>query len=854
MSTMKFDIRRSLALALALAGLLSMASCGGGSRTAPPPKPPEPTVPPEPPEPPEPPVPTVPPIDPNLPLGAAITCNLEAADCNLPPEPPAPPPPSGTLPTADDFAAHPEYSGGEVPEGFANWALAAVNAADAYARIVEQTQSVTAPGDGVTVGVIDTGIDLGHWEFDPARVTEASAGTAYEDGSLFSHGTAVASVVAARRDPNNVPDNLRGFNFHGIAWGVRLKMFPIRLGRGGSAPYTPVDLSLLDDSGSSILYRTALSEGLDMLSLSFGVKGLIEQYGEPALRTHLRDTIAVLAQQGKAEKTLIVRSAGNAHGAECTPGSAAACVGGRVDATSPGVMAGLPLRIEELRPHMVAVVATQRNGMLANFSNRCGIAAKWCIAAPGHRIRAAYFGPDPTTDEPGVRGYMRTSGTSFSAPYVAGGLAVMKHYFRNQMRNSDLLTRLYRTATVTPDPVAPGGQCPAHLDTDGDRSRCELSSTHGWGLMNLDAATRPQGVMSVALDNSLSGRRVASSSTFIRGGPALGNALATALRGSKLAVFDDLDAPFWIGLDGLWEAAAPAGIQARLSRFLAPRAESHWRDGVRTVAAPGVAAGLVELPWGAKRLRLGLNHAGGEQERFSGHAGLFPMSDGGLSLTVDSGAFQASAFTAGSGFGRTEAAARGFATGVVTDWRPAESPLGVRFGFLRESDSALGTTASGAFGDLAAGVTFGGIGFSTHVGRWRLSADGEVGVTRPETRRGLVRGISRIFTSAFSLAVERPLEDGGRFQLSLSQPLRVERGRARFNIPTGRTLAGAVTRDTVAASLSPSGRQTDLAGEWSLPVTGGGEVRLRTTLSFEPGHETSRAPEIMLLTGYRLSF
>lgn len=801
-------------------------------------------------------------------------------------------PPGGTPSPPEDLAKHREYRNNfanhreyrpEIPNSDVGyrWGLAAVRAADAYARIAQREGPSVAPGAGVTVGVMDTGIDEGHWEFHPksgpSLVSEEileGDGDATDPTGMWSHGTLVASVIVAQRDgrPRDTPPSRdriddaasppapsggASHDFHGVAWGARLKMYALTLG-SDDGPYMPVDVAGLGTNDYAAWFNRAFDDGVDVLNLSWGFSGLIEHYGETELRRNHQAVIEALAQARRPEKTLVVVAAGNSNGRECEPGTAGCRQDEsgkyRIHAHSPELLPGLPLRIAELRSHMVAVAATRQGGELASFSNPCGMAARWCMAAPGEKILTAlYRPPSELGASDSHRDYGLSSGTSFAAPYVTGGLAVLQHYFRNQMTHTQILTRLYRTATVDPDPVAPGGQCPAHLDADGDRSRCELSSTHGWGLMNLDAATRPVGGAGVALDGSLRGRRVAASSSFLRGGPALGDSLASALRGRSVALFDELDAPFWVGLDNLAGGAAGPSLPARLSRFLAPGAETRGRDGMRASAAPGGAGGVVEIPWRRSRLRLGFNRASEERGWSGGHAGLAPLSRGGLSLTVGAGALEASTFTAASGFHR-KGGGRGSVTGAVTGWRPPDSPLGLRLGFLRESDRALGTTAGGAFGRLAAGVSFGGVGLSTRVGPWRLSADGELGSVRPEARHGIVRGVSRLVTSAFSLAAERSLGDGDRLRLSASQPLRVERGRARLSIPTGRTPDGAVTRSMVAAPLSPSGRQVDLAGEWSRPLARGGELRLGATLSLQPGHETGRAPDFLLLAGYRLAF
>ena len=51
------------------------------------------------------------------------------------------------------------------------------------------------------------------------------------------------------------------------------------------------------------------------------------------------------------------------------------------------------------------------------------------------------------------------------------------------------------------------------------------------------------------------------------------------------------------------------------------------------------------------------------------------------------------------------------------------------------------------------------------------------------------------------------MEAGARsLSFSVSERLRVEGGRVRLDVPTGRTRDGAVTREVVEAPLSPSGR------------------------------------------------
>ena len=206
---------------------------------------------------------------------------------------------------------------------------------------------------------------------------------------------------------------------------------------------------------------------MDFLNLSIGSQGLIDGYTETELRSVMAQTIAAIAQEGAEEKTVFVWAAGNDNGVRCRP-TQPYCLKGRVVAASPSLEAGLAARISELRGHTVAVVGVGEDGEIAENSNRCGLAADWCIAAPGDGINLAWFGPDEE-GTPGVRGTRIEGGTSFAAPMVSGGLAVMKHHFRSQLSNTDLLARLLETA---------------------DRSeRYADEKVYGRGLMDLGAAT-----------------------------------------------------------------------------------------------------------------------------------------------------------------------------------------------------------------------------------------------------------------------------------------------------------------------------------------------------------------------------
>ena len=254
---------------------------------------------------------------------------------------------------------------------------------------------------------------------------------------------------------------------------------------------------------------------------------------------------------------------------------------GNSSKTSPDIPAGLPIYFASLRDVMVAVVATDRSGQLATFnggrrSNACGKAAKWCLAAPGKSIILAY-------SDGSLRDYVRGQGTSVAAPMVAGGLAVVMQYFGDSLGHTEVLQRLYTTADKT-GPAAPDRPateyCPDWLNTDDNPRDCELSSTHGQGIMDIGAATRPVGQLLTTTSANLDGPKKAASASRLQQSPASGNAMLTSLQDQSMVVFDELDAPFQTHVSEFTSRPEKSSLRRRLANLLAPSPDLAKGDGV----------------------------------------------------------------------------------------------------------------------------------------------------------------------------------------------------------------------------------------------------------------------------------
>ena len=497
----------------------------------------------------------------------------------------------------------------------------------------------------------------------------------------------------------------------GVAWGADLVVFAMPL---GTAPelYDPIKISELPrnaeyfaDRFDEILAWRFGSRSIEFLNLSLGVSGIIDNYSEEVLREPFARMIASIVQEGAEDKVVLVWAAGNAHGTACDI-SIPQCVDGAVEANSVDLFPGLATHFPKLQGNTVAVVAIRPDGEIADFSNRCGIAADYCLAAPGDGVQISYFGPGP--DGPGFRSIGVGGGTSLAAPMVTGGLAVMKQYFRGQISNTDLLARLLETANS-------GG---IYAD----------STIYGRGLMDLGAATSPVGQTVVAMGDRVDSSGAALSDSVIQLGLALGDALIPALEDREIAAFDTLGAPFWYDIDTMVNVAARPALHDRFRAFqqlslTEPLGAPASAIRIPILQSPDEANGALPTLYLAK--------SGAPSAANANH---FALARHSVVASLPVAANLSATLLTTEGLARQEPA-----SGAALSWREPEAPIGLRAGWLGERQTLLGSEPDGAFGDLEAHAAFAGIEADTELGPWRLGGTAEIGTVTAQAQRRRVR-------------------------------------------------------------------------------------------------------------------
>ena len=813
----------------------------------------------------------------------------------------------------EEYARHEEFRN--------QYGLARIRAHYAYAR--------GATGEGVTLGIVDSGVDPDHPKF--AGKLEASYvgdydpdfGTCDEVGpdgtcvSALGHGTLIAGIMAAARQQTPNAGAASGSAIHGVAFDAKV----ISVGVGSRdleevideivAEYpedpTPEQIAELQArvlDVEAILEReleqqtaiafSRLNGRVTAVNCSFGLPGNVESFDAPELRERFPNVIEAMAQADTAagDRTVYVWAAGNAHG-ETEPD------GSPVSATSVEILPGLPVRIPELRGHSLAVVATNPQGTIADFSNRCGIAQEFCLAAPGVNITSAApsFYCAGGTSQCYVT--VEEAGTSSAAPFVTGGIGLLAQHFRDQLGNDEIVERILATADRTG----------VYADAD----------VYGQGFLDLDAATRPVGEQRMLTGISLLGSSSPEEQSILLLGPAFGDSLVRGLASARVASFDELDAPFFRPLGDYLQPVRLAGrsLDERLRALGHDPRETQWEvngpglhvrlEVVRTAPGadvsdgPGSAltkhaaggtgvrrTGRWESPGGLASLSVTRDFGDGQlalgyRSRLASQFGLeggelapgtFTDADAfanpflsfarngaslGLASSPGTGSLRIAAFAATARYtGRRDAHGDGI-TGALTEYRfggLADSGLSLQAGWMWEANGAVGSRPDGAFGKFRTRTILTGLSASRRLsGSWTVLGSAHAGVHRTDNRRqGIVRGVSGLWSSAFAVGVigQDVARSGDQLAFRLSQPLRIEAGRAQLRWVSGRSPNGQVELEQADLGLRPSGRQLDLEVAYARPWAGG-RVHMAAIASHDAGH-VGGEQEISVVARYRRRF
>jgi len=762
-----------------------------------------------------------------------------------------------------------------------HWGLNTINASGSYA--------LGASGKNVVVGVVDEAIDWSHHEFLEKDKFHPDSKFVYSGNREPTplqkfHGSATSSIIAARKDNSNIRGNL-----HGVAYDAQIYFLSVELGSPpAEGEYEPLAIESFTweyfDSSESKAYRS-LSSKTSVINNSFGFTGQITDQSKEALEKNFPKMIKVFSEE---QETLFVWAAGNYNGITDTSGK-------KVEALNPGWLAGLGYYFPELRSNNVAVVAVDKEGTIADFSNRCGVAQDFCIAAPGVGIPVAIpnniydslseqekasFNPNVLSylKENPNDGYLLANGTSFAAPYVTGSLAVLTELFRDNLSPNQILQRLFNTA-----------------NKNGKYSDKEI---YGQGLLDLGAAASPVGISSLYARGSVNGEGIPVSISNVTLEKSFGDSIDIALRGKLISMFDAFDAPFFVNANNFFKKEIPRlGLSERLFHFNERKYNYKTTDGLNSKSSWQRISGSEDL-FGYRLHDAAIDYSHGKKT-YSLSYGINPSNN---LISEKFSSLAQKAFNDKDAFliPWTKASSEGFNLGFSQNFKSKLLQFNIFSGSYRNSDwflkpihvvqrdgksdgflvtlknhrskkyqisysIGLMNHESGFSNNKFRGA-FDGVkdsksiysAFNLQVDlkkKWKLISTLSLAKVGQMEADQLIQNISEILESNFDIGIfkEGLIFKNDILAFRIKQEPRIEGGNITINLPIGRTPDGIVNFDLIEIAANPSGREVFFESSWSYQKD---FIKTSIALSIikDKGHIKSKNIDTNLFIATKISF
>ncbi|MBV1886410.1 MAG: S8 family serine peptidase, partial [Parvibaculaceae bacterium] len=686
---------------------------------------------------------------------------------------------------------------------FANTSYATIN--------LHYALSTGLTGAGETIAIVDAGYLTTHDEIFGKTITT------FGSQSVADHGTGVASIAAGNWDSTGTL---------GIAPGADLHLSTYN-DAGAATSFTPLANATLD----------ALGDGAIVQNNSWGIEsGGVDVTLQDALDYMTANPSATLSQtllgitgfstsgwtnylsalDQFTDQGVIVFSASND---ETT--------------TSAAIVAALPELYTGLDDAWIVAVngyPTYDGGGNVTTANllsaQCMEVAAYCIIADGTVYLA---------NSSGDSSYNLGTGTSFAAPQVSGGVALLAEAFPN-IRSDEIVDRLLASADnsfFTPTANVNFGNGILH----------GYNSEFGHGYMDLAAALLPIGSLGFATASLATGSTASISTGTVSTSSIHGDAFANALSSTNLALFDSLGTDFYINASVLADADETSTLPTRLGRYArkkSPRREftqggfafgtqksttspTGWHFGAATAQDMGATFGI----------------APSKSDVFENTTSILGLAENGLSLGATKALKNGSlGFYSFADLTDTDEKVMGM--GAVRSFHLSDTKQGASLSFglstTVETGSFLGISSYDGGGFEATSSTF-NAGATWPLGDYNLFATAEMGLSVGQGT-GLVTNIAPTVFSGFALGVKKAqiFSENDALTMSLRQPLRIESGDATMRLSVGRDKEGNVLYEDVNISLAPSARQIDLGFDYQTALNENTDLRLAPVASFNQDH------------------
>lgn len=363
--------------------------------------------------------------------------------------------------------------------------LTAVGAPQAWARGIT--------GKGVIIGVVDNGFDVNHSDIKNNVISLTN--TSAMKLATGVHGTQMASIAAGRLDGNGTV---------GVAPDAKLVLFQAGssisssnglVGTGINMDAVIRGMTLAEKAGASVI-NLSLGSNFDpnfqagTVQVSPGIFRAPNNYNSAATggKSYLYGTTmkSVAAFANATSSAVIVVASGNA-GTKYAQMPAAFAT--QTDANGNLLMGGRVLIVGNVvgdgkggwtMNNNSNQAGTLCNSFTGNVCNDKYYVKDFYVVAPGTGMWGAV--PDAGRSAAGIKsggtdGIGGVTGTSPAAAVVSGGVALLKQAWP-QLSSAQMVHLVKTTAT--------------------DMGAKGVDEVYGWGMVNFDKATQPQGLVTIA--------------------------------------------------------------------------------------------------------------------------------------------------------------------------------------------------------------------------------------------------------------------------------------------------------------------------------------------------------------------
>ncbi|MBM5782537.1 MAG: hypothetical protein FJ368_03855 [Pelagibacterales bacterium] len=373
------------------------------------------------------------------------------------------------------------------------WGLDSINAADAYAYLSSNNKEQA--GEGVKIGITDTGVKLTHQE-----ISANDSGLGYDfdnyDSSVTDssgHGTHVASTAAGVRDGNGM---------HGVAYNSEI----IAVQMMNSSEY---GIEYAANKGAGVINMSWAFSDANGNSLQLSIGGSTYEAIYDSMQSEFDAAIASNSGLG----SVLVAANGNDSYTNYI--------------SAPAIFS----QDSRLNGIMIAVGSVNKESdgsySISDFSNQCKQAKEYCLVAPGgYYNESGIYAAGISSNS----SYTEKVGTSMATPHVTGAAAVIRAAW-------PLLTAAETVQIL--------------LDTATDLGASGTDDIYGKGMLNLYEAVQAQGTTILSSGTRINSSGYTVDQTSINSDPIFGDAftknVATELRSTVF--FDKYGRDYKANLD-----------------------------------------------------------------------------------------------------------------------------------------------------------------------------------------------------------------------------------------------------------------------------------------------------------------